>query len=110
MSPAVQTFAVGAGDRVELTNPHRPGAVQALLVQTAGGGAGRAERLERARRRAAVAGQLVAIVALLAHVEDPVAADVDSSGPVMTKRGVCTPPIAGLVLHPEEVGAAGASR
>src|SRR5207245_5389553 len=69
--------AVVAGNRVEAQEPTRPGAVAGVVGADARGGAGRAERLELARRRAAVTGQGVAIVALLAHVEDPVGADVD---------------------------------
>src|SRR5438067_4172258 len=69
-------IAVVAGQRVRGTPHARGGAVAGAATDAGVVGAGLAGRLELAGRRAAVAGDEVAVVALLAEVHDAVAADV----------------------------------
>src|SRR5262249_60538590 len=83
-------------------------AVARVVGANDAGGAGRAKWFELAGRRAAIAGQLVAVVALLAHVEDAVGADVDllaGDGEQIRPHAAEGEP---QPLHPDQVGAAGA--
>src|SRR5207249_2891489 len=100
---------VGARRKVvEAGETARPGPVAGFVRADRGRGAGRAERLELAGRRAAVAGELVAVVTILTRVEDAVAADVDllagddEEGRLHPTRGK------ERSLDLEDVGAAGA--
>src|SRR5207249_5350487 len=68
--------AVVAGERVRGAPHARGGAVAGAATDAGVVGAGLAGWLELAGRRAAVAGHEVAVVALLAEIEDAVAADV----------------------------------
>src|SRR5207245_11435281 len=90
--------------------PARSGAVAGVVGADVRGGAGGAERLELTDSRAAVAVQRVAVVTLLAGIEDAVAADhrllaLDRPGVRLDPAGRQPRP-----LDAEEVRTAGAAR
>src|SRR5262249_25120682 len=97
--------AGGSGGEARGGTCPRPVAGEARADRRAG--AGRARRLEGAGRRAAVAGDLVAVVALLTRGEDAVAGDVDLLASDHEEVGLCAAERQGTV-DAEDVGAAGA--
>src|SRR5439155_14330676 len=101
--------AVGAGDAVvEAREAAGPRPVAGVVGADGRGGAGRAECLELAHGRAAVAVELVAVVALLTDVEDAVAADVDLLADDGEEVRLHAAGGQQRPLHAVEVGAAGA--